>query len=75
MLNYKEYYFFNQNLLTEQERYILNNKLCGSLSYNVERIRNDFLDSVCQYCKNIFILYNGDYVICSECKNIKNFEV
>lgn len=75
MLNYEEYYFFNQNLLTEQERHILHDKLYYSLSYNIKRIRDGSLNSICQYCKNIFILYDGDYVICSECKNILDDEI
>ena len=75
ILNYEEYYFFNQNLLTEQERDILHNKLHCCLSYTIRRIKYYPLNCICQYCKNIFIFNEGGYVICSACKNILDDEI
>lgn len=65
IINYKEYYKFNQNLLTEQERQISNDKLYFSLSYRIERIKDGLLENICRCCKNIIISYKCDYVICS----------
>lgn len=73
--NYEEYYKFNQNLLTEQERYILNDKLYFTRSYHIKRIKDGWLDNICQCCKNIFILGKGDYVICSGCEKILDNEI
>lgn len=72
---YNEYYKFNQNLLTEQERRILNDELYFTLSYHTERIKNGWLENICRCCKHIFILGKDDYVICSGCKKILDNEI
>jgi len=72
--NYNKYYKFHQNLLTEQERNILN-KMHSSIAYVSERINTGWLDQVCRLCKNIFIIYENDYVICSKCKKILDAEI
>lgn len=75
IIKYKEYYKFNQNILTEQERQILNDELYFTLSYHTERIKNGWLENICRCCKHIFILGKDDYVICSGCKKILDNEI
>jgi len=73
IINYEEYYKFNQNLLTEQEINILNKIFL--ITYRIERIKNGWLENICRCCKNIFILGKEDYVICSECEKLLNDEI
>lgn len=73
IINYEEYYKFNQNLLTEQERYILTK--IYPISYRAKRIKDRQLENICRCCKNIFISGKGDYVICSKCKKILDDEI
>lgn len=69
---YDNYYKKNLNLLTEQEREILN-KL--SISYWTKRIKDGWLEHVCRNCKNIYITDSETYTICSQCKNELDKEI